>query len=184
MSDTVIPEVSSTTDRPVGLTRVIVASLIGTTIEWYDFFLYSLASATLFAALFFPQTDPLTGTSLSFLTYAIGFAARPIGALVFGHFGDRIGRKQLLIISLLMMGAATVLIGCLPTYSSIGIAAPLLLIIAVALLEAYHHATPISLYLSVAAVVTVATLLVATETRGRDLAVVAPTSASPERKGM
>lgn len=126
MSDTVIPA-APTTDRSVGLPRVIVASLIGTTIEWYDFFLYSLASATVFAALFFPNTDPLTGTLLSFLTYAIGFAARPIGALVFGHFGDRIGRKKLLIISLLMMGAATALIGCLPTYNSIGIAAPLLL---------------------------------------------------------
>ena len=117
----------ATTTRVGGLTRIVIASLIGTTIEWYDFFLYTLASATVFAALFFPTTDRLTGTLLSFLTYAIGFAARPIGALVFGHLGDRLGRKKLLITSLLMMGGATALIGCLPAYSMLGIGAPILL---------------------------------------------------------
>ncbi|GAA2157389.1 MFS transporter [Kitasatospora kazusensis] len=113
--------------RPAGLARVVGASLIGTTIEWYDYFLYGSAAALVFGKLFFPKSDPLTGTLLAFLTYAIGFAARPIGALVFGHFGDRIGRKKLLVVSLLMMGSATALIGCLPTYTSIGIAAPILL---------------------------------------------------------
>jgi metabolite-proton symporter len=113
--------------RPRGLARVVGASLIGTTIEWYDYFLYGSAAALVFGKLFFPGSDPLTGTLLSFLTYAIGFAARPIGALVFGHFGDRIGRKKLLVVSLLLMGSATALIGCLPTYASIGVAAPVLL---------------------------------------------------------
>lgn len=109
------------------LRRVVGASLIGTTIEWYDYFLYGTAAALVFNKVFFPNSDPLTGTLLSFLTYAIGFAARPIGALVFGHFGDRIGRKKLLVLSLLLMGGATTLIGCLPTYHQIGVAAPLLL---------------------------------------------------------
>jgi metabolite-proton symporter len=113
--------------QPAGLARIVGASLIGTTIEWYDFFLYSLASATVFAAVFFPTTDKITGTLLSFATYAIGFAARPIGALVFGHFGDRLGRKKLLVISLVTMGVSTALIGCLPTHASIGAAAPVLL---------------------------------------------------------
>ncbi|MFD9685624.1 MFS transporter [Kitasatospora sp. NPDC059088] len=109
------------------LPRVVAASLIGTTIEWYDYFLYGTAAALVFGKLFFPNTDPLTGTLLSFLTYAIGFAARPVGALVFGHFGDRIGRKRLLVVSLLLMGGSTTAIGLLPTYDSIGAAAPVLL---------------------------------------------------------
>lgn len=109
------------------LWKVVGASLIGTTIEWYDYFLYGTAAALVFGKLFFPNSDPLTGTLLSFLTYAIGFAARPLGALVFGHFGDRIGRKKLLVVSLLLMGGSTTLIGCLPTYNSIGAAAPVLL---------------------------------------------------------
>ncbi|MBB4949892.1 metabolite-proton symporter [Kitasatospora gansuensis] len=106
---------------------MVGASLIGTTIEWYDYFLYGTAAALVFNKVFFPNTDPLTGTLLSFLTYAIGFAARPLGALVFGHFGDRIGRKKLLVLSLLLMGGSTTLIGCLPTYHQAGIAAPVLL---------------------------------------------------------
>lgn len=114
-------------DRPGSLRRVVAASLIGTTIEWYDYFLYGSAAALVFGHVFFPESDPLTGTLLSFLTYAIGFAARPLGALVFGHFGDRIGRKKLLVVSLLMMGGATALIGCVPGYASIGTAAPVLL---------------------------------------------------------
>ncbi|MER5638570.1 MFS transporter [Kitasatospora sp. NPDC002227] len=109
------------------LPRVVAASLIGTTIEWYDYFLYGTAAALVFGKVFFPTSDPLTGTLLSFLTYAIGFAARPLGALVFGHFGDRIGRKRLLVVSLLLMGGATTLIGCLPTYRQVGVAAPVLL---------------------------------------------------------
>ncbi|MFF4343303.1 MFS transporter [Kitasatospora sp. NPDC001540] len=109
------------------LPRIVAASLIGTTIEWYDYFLYGSAAALVFGHVFFPKADPLTGTLLSFLTYAIGFAARPLGALVFGHYGDRIGRKKLLVLSLLLMGGATALIGCVPSYDSIGVAAPLLL---------------------------------------------------------
>ena len=109
---------------PRNLRRVVAASLVGTTIEWYDYFLYGSAAALVFGRVFFPDSDPLTGTMLSFLTYAIGFAARPLGALVFGHFGDRVGRKKLLVSRLLMMGGATALIGCVPGYNTIGIAAP------------------------------------------------------------
>lgn len=109
------------------LPRIVSASLIGTTVEWYDFFLYSSAAALVFNKLFFPTADPLTGTLLAFTTYAIGFLARPIGGLVFGHFGDKIGRKKLLVLSLLLMGGATFAMGLLPTYATIGIAAPLLL---------------------------------------------------------
>jgi MFS family permease len=90
--------------QPANLPRVVAASLIGTTIEWYDFFLYGSAAALVFNKLFFPDSDPLVGTLLSFLTYAVGFVARPLGALVFGHYGDRLGRKKLLVLSLLMMG--------------------------------------------------------------------------------
>ncbi|WP_328560156.1 MFS transporter [Streptomyces coelicoflavus] len=113
--------------KPADLRKVVAASLVGTTIEWYDYFLYGSAAALVFGRVFFPESDPLTGTLLSFLTYAIGFAARPVGAVVFGHFGDRLGRKKLLVISLLMMGGSTTLIGCVPGYATLGVAAPLLL---------------------------------------------------------
>ena len=116
-------------DERTPLRRVIGASLIGTTIEWYDFFLYGSAAALVFNRLFFPDYDPLVGTMLAFATYALGFIARPVGGIVFGHFGDRIGRKKLLIWSLVLMGAATVLIGLLPTYAQIGIWAPVALIV-------------------------------------------------------
>ncbi|WP_169983405.1 MFS transporter [Microbispora sp. H10836] len=112
---------------PTRIGKVVGASLIGTTIEWYDFFLYGSAAALVFNKLFFPTHDELTGTLLAFLTYAVGFVARPLGGLVFGHYGDRLGRKRLLVISLLMMGGATFLIGLLPTYATLGVAAPLLL---------------------------------------------------------
>src|SRR6187431_2593552 len=92
------------------LRRVVLASLIGTTIEWYDFFLYGTAAALIFNKLFFPSFDPLTGTLLAFATYALGFFARPVGGIVFGHYGDRIGRKRLLMPSLILMGLATMLI--------------------------------------------------------------------------
>src|SRR4051794_35951566 len=107
--------------------KVIVASLIGTSLEWYDFFLYSTAAAVVFNTLFFPDVDPAVGTLLAFTTAAVGFVARPLGGIVFGHLGDRRGRKQVLVITLLVMGIATVLIGALPTYATIGIAAPILL---------------------------------------------------------
>ncbi|OXY89002.1 MFS transporter [Streptomyces diastatochromogenes] len=112
---------------PSHLPRIVAASLIGTTIEWYDFFLYGSAAALVFNKLFFPDSDPLVGTLLSFLTYAVGFAARPLGALVFGHYGDRLGRKKLLVLSLLLMGGATFAIGLLPTHATVGAAAPVLL---------------------------------------------------------
>jgi len=108
---------------------VAFASFIGTTIEWYDFFLYGTASALIFRRLFFPNYDPLTGTLAAFGTYAVGFAARPIGGIVCGHFGDRIGRKSMLVLTLLIMGVATFMIGLLPTYESIGIWAPILLVL-------------------------------------------------------
>jgi len=117
---------AETTHTP--LRRVVMASLIGTTVEWYDFFLYGSAAALVFNKLFFPEFDPLTGTLLAFATYALGFVARPVGGIVFGHFGDRIGRKRLLMLSLVLMGLATVLIGVLPTYAQIGIWAPIALI--------------------------------------------------------
>ncbi|WP_328793075.1 MULTISPECIES: MFS transporter [unclassified Streptomyces] len=110
-----------------GIRRIVAASLIGTTIEWYDFFLYGSAAALVFNQLFFPTTDPMVGTLLAFLTYAIGFGARPLGGVVFGHYGDKIGRKKLLVLSLLLMGGATFAMGLLPTHASIGVGAPILL---------------------------------------------------------
>jgi metabolite-proton symporter len=107
--------------------RAVVASTVGTTIEWYDFFLYGTAAALVFPKLFFPGVDPYVGILLAFGTQFGGFAARPIGAAIFGHWGDRIGRKSTLIVTLLLMGIGTALIGLLPTYAAIGIAAPLLL---------------------------------------------------------
>ena len=107
---------------------VIVSSFIGTTIEWYDFFLYGTAAALVFNQLFFPTFDPLAGTLASFATYAVGFAARPLGGIVFGHYGDKIGRKAMLVLALLIMGVATFLIGLLPSYDSIGVWAPILLV--------------------------------------------------------
>jgi MFS family permease len=103
------------------LIRAIVASTIGTTIEWYDFFLYGTVAALVFPKLFFPRSDPYTGTLVSFATYFVGFAARPVGAAIFGHYGDRIGRKSTLIITLLLMGLATFCIGLVPSYARIGI---------------------------------------------------------------
>ena len=118
-----------TTETHTPLRRVVAASMIGTTIEWYDFFLYGSAAALVFNKLFFPSFDPFVGTLLAFATYAVGFVARPLGGIVFGHFGDRIGRKKLLMLSLIMMGIATVFIGLLPTYAAIGIWAPVGLIV-------------------------------------------------------
>ncbi|MGW3168856.1 MFS transporter [Streptomyces sp. NPDC001153] len=120
-------EAASAPPTTASLPRIVAASLIGTTIEWYDFFLYGSAAALVFNKLFFPDSDPLVGTLLSFLTYAVGFAARPLGALVFGHYGDRLGRKKLLVLSLVMMGGATFAIGLLPTHATVGAAAPVLL---------------------------------------------------------
>jgi MHS family shikimate/dehydroshikimate transporter-like MFS transporter len=109
--------------------RVAAASFVGTTVEWYDFYLYGTASALVFNSLFFPGFDPLAGTVAAFGTFAAGFLARPIGGVVFSHFGDRLGRKAMLVYSLLGMGIATFLIGLLPTYGQIGALAPVLLVL-------------------------------------------------------
>src|SRR5262249_32603679 len=109
--------------------RVVIASLIGATIEWYDFFLYGTVAGIVFNKLFFPAQDPLISILLAYTTFAVGFVARPLGGVIFGHFGDRIGRKSMLILTLMIMGVATVLIGLLPTYNQIGIAAPIALLI-------------------------------------------------------
>ena len=103
------------------LLRAVIASTVGTSIEWYDFFLYSTVTGLVFAKAFFPNSDPLVGTLQAFLIYAVGFVARPIGAAIFGHYGDRIGRKAALVATLLLMGVATVLVGFVPGYSQIGI---------------------------------------------------------------
>src|SRR5680860_814824 len=117
------PERSTTS-----IVKVVFASLVGTAVEWYDFFLYGSAAALIFGKLFFPESEPVTATLLAFGTYALGFVARPLGGVEFGHFGDRIGRKNMLVVALMMMGVATFSIGLLPTYATIGIAAPILLL--------------------------------------------------------
>jgi metabolite-proton symporter len=111
------------------IVKVVFASLVGTAVEWYDFFLYGSAAALVFGTLFFPEADPVNATLLAFGTYAVGFAARPLGGIVFGHFGDRVGRKKMLIAALMLMGVATFAIGLLPTYATIGVAAPVLLLV-------------------------------------------------------
>ena len=113
--------IQTRTEPQHGSVRLVaLASLIGTTIEWYDFFLYGTAAALVFNRLFFPNTDPLMGTLLSFGTFAVGFFARPVGGIVIGHYGDKVGRKSMLVLTLVIMGVATFLIGLLPTYSQIG----------------------------------------------------------------
>src|SRR4029453_5538256 len=112
----------------VQVRRAAMASAIGTTIEWYDFFLYNTAAALVFPHLFFPASSTYAGAMQSFATYFVGFAARPIGAAIFGHWGDRIGRKTTLIITLMVMGRASAVIGIMPGTATIGVAAPLLLV--------------------------------------------------------
>jgi MFS family permease len=122
------PTATSAPDDRKGLAKAFAASLTGTALEWYDFAVYSAAAALVFPQVFFPDSDPLTGTLLAFSTYAVGYVARPIGGFVFGRLGDVIGRKQLLVITLLMIGVTTFLIGLLPGYGSIGVAAPIILV--------------------------------------------------------
>lgn len=107
--------------------RATVASVVGTTIEWYDFFLYGTAAALVFPQLFFPGQNAFAGVLFAFGTQFVGFVARPVGAAIFGHYGDRIGRKTTLMVTLFLMAFGTVLIGFLPTYQAIGVAAPILL---------------------------------------------------------
>jgi len=122
------PPAKSETPSRATIVKVVSASMAGTTVEWYDFFLYGVAAALVFPKVFFPASDPAVGVLLALGTFAIGFIARPIGGLVFGHYGDILGRKKLLVISLLMMGLSTFLIGLLPGYATIGVAAPIILI--------------------------------------------------------
>ncbi|RDH77314.1 MFS transporter [Mycolicibacterium moriokaense] len=110
------------------LRTVVLSSLVGTTVEWYDFFLYGTAAGIVFGKLFFPSDEPAIGTLLAFATFAVGFIARPVGGLIFGHIGDRIGRKNTLVATMLIMGVATFLIGVIPSHASIGVAAPILLV--------------------------------------------------------
>src|SRR5690606_16437877 len=107
---------------------VALASAVGTSIEWYDYHVYSVASGLVIGRLFFTELDPFTATLAAFATFAIGFIARPLGGVVAGHLGDRIGRKQVMVLTLSLMGAATTLIGLLPTYDQIGVLAPVLLV--------------------------------------------------------
>jgi len=107
--------------------KVVLASLLGATIEWYDFFLYGVVAGIVFNKLYFPTADPFIGTILAYSTFAIGYLARPLGGFIFGHYGDKLGRKRMLILTMLIMGIATMGIGIVPTYASIGIAAPILL---------------------------------------------------------
>src|SRR5699024_6754764 len=109
--------------------RVLSASLMGTAVESYDFFIYGSAAALIFGPQFFPTDDPLAGTLAAFATFAVGFIARPFGGVIMGHFGDRVGRKSMLMFSMMLMGIATVGIGLLPNYAAIGVWAPILLVL-------------------------------------------------------
>lgn len=109
------------------LRKVVIASLLGATIEWYDFFLYGVVAGIVFNKLYFPSADPFIGTILAYSTFAIGYLARPLGGFIFGHFGDKLGRKKMLVMTMLIMGIATIGIGLVPTYAQIGIAAPIIL---------------------------------------------------------
>ena len=121
----------SLTDRatPSRLRHIVLASVLGTTVEWYDFLIYGMGAALVFNKLFFPNFDPLVGTLAAFGSYAVGFVARPVGGAIFGHFGDRLGRKAMLTLTMIIMGGGTFLIGLLPTYEHVGILAPILLIV-------------------------------------------------------
>src|ERR671916_67267 len=117
------------TGMPTSIRKVVVASFIGTTIEWYDYFIFATAAALFFPDVFFPGFGETTGTILAYTTFAVGFGARPLGGLIFGHYGDKIGRKTMLVTTILIMGIATFLVGVLPGYESIGILAPILLVL-------------------------------------------------------
>jgi MHS family shikimate/dehydroshikimate transporter-like MFS transporter len=114
---------------PAVIRRVVISALVGATVEWYDFFLYGVVAGIVFNKLYFPGSDPVVATLLAYTTFAVGFVTRPLGGVIFGHFGDRIGRKNMLIMTLMIMGVSTLLIGLVPTYAQIGVAAPLLLLL-------------------------------------------------------
>ncbi|AEI80752.1 major facilitator superfamily MFS MHS family [Cupriavidus necator N-1] len=118
-----------TSPNEQAIRKVALASVIGATIEWYDFFLYGVVAGLVFNKLYFPGNDPLVATILAYTTFAVGFVTRPLGGVIFGHFGDKVGRKSMLVITLMIMGVSTFLIGLVPTYDSIGILAPILLLL-------------------------------------------------------
>jgi MFS transporter, MHS family, shikimate and dehydroshikimate transport protein len=120
---------STAPEPPASVVKVVAASFVGTAIEWYDFFLYGTAAALVFPKLFFPEVDPVAGTMAAFGTYAVGFIARPFGGVLFGHYGDRFGRKSALVATLMLVGLSTFAIGLLPTHETAGVAAPVLLIL-------------------------------------------------------
>lgn len=127
------PDLMITSDQPAAsagtLRNTVLASVIGSVIEWYDFFLYATMAALVFNKRFFPEFDPLIGSLIAFVTFAAGFVTRPLGGLIFGHFGDRLGRKKILILTMLIMGGSTFLMGLLPTYAAVGAAAPVILLV-------------------------------------------------------
>jgi MFS transporter, MHS family, shikimate and dehydroshikimate transport protein len=116
-------------ERTTGMATVVFAGSIGTIIEWYDFLIYGTAAALVFNTLFFPGIDPVAGTLAALATYSVGFVARPVGGAIFGHFGDRVGRKIMLMITMVIMALGTFAVGCLPTYQQIGVWAPIALVI-------------------------------------------------------
>ena len=126
-SDSSTKDLNQDPNLKTNMRKVALTALAGTSIEWYDFFLYGAAAALVFPTVFFGETEPATAYILSFLTFAAGFIARPIGGIIFGHFGDRIGRKKTLVMALLLMGISSTFIGLLPTYAMIGVTAPILL---------------------------------------------------------
>jgi MFS transporter, MHS family, shikimate and dehydroshikimate transport protein len=124
-----VPLAESPDEQTTDIKRIVVSSILGTAVEWYDFLIYGIASALVFNKLFFPLSNPALGTIAAFGTYGVGFLARPLGAAIFGHFGDRVGRKAMLAMTIVIMGCGTFLVGLLPTYSQIGILAPVLLVL-------------------------------------------------------
>src|SRR5215813_3948724 len=125
----IVANTLSDTEHRTQLRRAVIASTIGTTIEWYDFLLYSIVTGLVFAKLYFPQTDPLSGTMQAYGIFFVGFVARPVGAFIFGHYGDRLGRKAALIATLLLTGLATFAVALVPSYEQIGIWGAVILII-------------------------------------------------------
>jgi MHS family metabolite:H+ symporter-like MFS transporter len=113
----------------IAIRKVVVSALVGASLEWYDFFLYGVVAGIVFNKLYFPASDPTISTMLAYATFAVGFVTRPLGGVIFGHFGDKLGRKTMLVVTLMIMGVATFLIGLIPTYAQIGIGAPILLLL-------------------------------------------------------
>ena len=124
-----VPSAETPDEKTSDIKRVVFSSIVGTAVEWYDFLIYGTASALVFNKLFFPLSDPSLGTIAAFGTYGVGFLARPFGGAIFGHFGDRVGRKAMLAMTIVIMGLGTFLVGLLPTYSQIGVLAPILLVL-------------------------------------------------------